>query len=47
MVHPGDTLVDIEFRAAFGKSPLDWLRIHIRLRSRLASALRRFRFLSH
>jgi peptidoglycan/xylan/chitin deacetylase (PgdA/CDA1 family) len=47
MVHPGDTLLDIEFRAAFGKSPIDWLRRHIWLRSRLASALRRLRFLSH
>ena len=24
MVQPGDTLLDIEFRAAFGKNPLDW-----------------------
>jgi peptidoglycan/xylan/chitin deacetylase (PgdA/CDA1 family) len=41
MVHPGDTLIDIEFRAAFGKSPLDWLRTHVRLRSRMRSILRR------
>jgi peptidoglycan/xylan/chitin deacetylase (PgdA/CDA1 family) len=46
MVHPGDTLLDIEFRAAFGKSPLDWLRRHVRLRSRLKSALRRLGLLS-
>ncbi len=40
MVQPGDTLLDIEFRAAFGKSPLDWIRSRVRLRSRLKSVLR-------
>ena len=39
MVHPGDTLLDIEFRAAIGKSPLDWLRKHVRIRTRLKKAL--------
>jgi peptidoglycan/xylan/chitin deacetylase (PgdA/CDA1 family) len=46
MVQPGDTLLDIEIRAAFGENPLDRLRSRIRLRTRLASALRRFRLLS-
>lgn len=45
MVHPNDTLLDIELRAALGSSPLDWLRRHIRLRSRLRGILRRFRLL--
>jgi len=40
MVQPGDTLLDIEFRAAFGANPLDRVRSRIRLRSRLASVLR-------
>ncbi len=47
MVNPGDTLLDIEFRAAFGKNPLDWVRSKVRLRSRLARALRHFRLLTH
>jgi len=46
MVHPGDSLFDIEFRAAFGKSPLDWFRVHVRLRSRIRNTLRRLRSLS-
>jgi peptidoglycan/xylan/chitin deacetylase (PgdA/CDA1 family) len=40
MVQPGDTLLDIEFRAALGKNPLDWVRARVRFRTRLASALR-------
>lgn len=40
MVQPGDTLLDIEFRAAFGKNPLDWLRSRIRFRTRLKGILR-------
>jgi peptidoglycan/xylan/chitin deacetylase (PgdA/CDA1 family) len=40
MVQPGDTLLDIEFRAALGRSPLDWLRSRVRLRTRLKKALR-------
>jgi GT2 family glycosyltransferase/peptidoglycan/xylan/chitin deacetylase (PgdA/CDA1 family) len=40
MVQPRDTLLDIEFRAAFGKNPLNWVRSRVRLRSRLASVLR-------
>lgn len=47
MVHPGDTLLDIEFRAAMGKSPLDWLRSHVRLRTRLKQALRRIGLLAN
>jgi len=47
MVHPGDTLLDIEFRAAIGKSPLDWLRSRVRLRTRLKSVLRRLGLLAH
>jgi len=43
MVHPGDNLIDIEFRAAFGRSPLDWLRTHGRLRSRIRKAFRRLK----
>jgi len=45
MVHPNDTLLDIEFRAARGSSPLDWFRQHIRMRSRLANVLRRLKLL--
>lgn len=45
MVQPGDTILDIEFRAALGKSPLNWVRSHLRLRSRLLSILRIFRLL--
>jgi peptidoglycan/xylan/chitin deacetylase (PgdA/CDA1 family) len=40
MVQPGDTLLDIELRAAFGKNPLNLVRSRLRLRSRLASVLR-------
>jgi peptidoglycan/xylan/chitin deacetylase (PgdA/CDA1 family) len=40
IVNPGDTLLDIELRAAFGWSPRDWLRELTRLRSRFARALR-------
>jgi peptidoglycan/xylan/chitin deacetylase (PgdA/CDA1 family) len=39
MVQPIDTLLDIEFRVRRGSSPLDWLRRHIRLRSRLRRGL--------
>jgi len=39
MVQSGDTLLDIEFRAAFGKNPLDWLRSRVRLRTRLKKVL--------
>lgn len=45
MVHPGDNLFDIEFRAAYGKSPFDWLRVHVRLRSRMKRIYRRLRSL--
>jgi GT2 family glycosyltransferase/peptidoglycan/xylan/chitin deacetylase (PgdA/CDA1 family) len=40
MVHPYDTLLDIELRAAFGKNPLDWVRSRVRFRTRLKSVLR-------
>jgi peptidoglycan/xylan/chitin deacetylase (PgdA/CDA1 family) len=46
MVQPSDTLLDIEFRARFGKDPLDWVRSRVRLRSRLSSLLRRLRLLA-
>lgn len=45
MVQPGDTLLDIEFRAAFGKNPLDRVRSRLRLRMRFAKALRHLRLL--
>lgn len=45
MVQPRDTLLDIEFRAAIGRSPLDPLRARVRLRSRLRNLLRRARLL--
>jgi peptidoglycan/xylan/chitin deacetylase (PgdA/CDA1 family) len=41
MVHPGDTLLDIEFKVAFGRSPLDKWRERIRFRSRIRDFLRR------
>jgi peptidoglycan/xylan/chitin deacetylase (PgdA/CDA1 family) len=44
-VWPNDMLIDIEFRAALGRSPLDWLRSRIRLRSRLFWALRQLKLL--
>jgi hypothetical protein len=44
-VWPHDMLIDLEFRAAFGRSPLDWLRSHIRLRSRFFLALRQLKLL--
>ena len=40
MVQPGDTLLDVEFRAALGKNPLDWIRSRVRVRSRLTRVLR-------
>ena len=43
MVQPGDTLLDIELRVAFGWSPLNRSRAFFRLRSRLWSLLRRVR----
>jgi peptidoglycan/xylan/chitin deacetylase (PgdA/CDA1 family) len=45
MVQPGDTLLDIEFRAAFGMSPLNWVRSRLRLRSRFLRVLRYLKFL--
>jgi peptidoglycan/xylan/chitin deacetylase (PgdA/CDA1 family) len=41
MVQPRDTLLDIEFRVAMGRSPLDPLRTQIKLRSRIKKLLRR------
>jgi peptidoglycan/xylan/chitin deacetylase (PgdA/CDA1 family) len=41
MVQPDDTLLDIEFRAALGWSPLNRLRSILRLRSRARGAWRR------
>lgn len=40
MVRPGDTLLDIEFKAAFGRSPLDPLRTRLRIRSRVSNLWR-------
>ncbi len=45
MVSPGDTLIDIELRAALGRSPLNALRSTLRLRSRFKTVLRTFRLL--
>lgn len=47
MVQPGDTLLDIEFRAAFGKNPLDWLRSRVRFRTRLKKVLRHLGLLAN
>ena len=41
MVQPGDTLLDIELRAALGWSPFNKLRSFLRLRSRARGAWRR------
>jgi glycosyltransferase involved in cell wall biosynthesis/peptidoglycan/xylan/chitin deacetylase (PgdA/CDA1 family) len=40
MVQRGDTLLDIELRAAFGRSALNWIRSRLRLRSRFVTVLR-------
>jgi len=45
MVHPGDTLLDIEFRAAIGRRPFDTLRARVRFRSRIRNLLRQARIL--
>lgn len=42
-VQPGDTLLDIEFRASIGRSPFDALRARARFRSRIRSFLRKAR----
>lgn len=39
VVHPGDTLLDIEFKVALGRSPLDKWREKIRFRSRIRELL--------
>jgi peptidoglycan/xylan/chitin deacetylase (PgdA/CDA1 family) len=41
MVLPGDTLLDIQLRAALGWSPLNWLRSRLLLRSRFRNVMRR------
>jgi GT2 family glycosyltransferase/peptidoglycan/xylan/chitin deacetylase (PgdA/CDA1 family) len=41
MVHPGDTLLDLEFRLRFGRSPLDSWRSKLRIRSRLVGFFRK------
>ena len=46
MVQPGDTLLDVEFRAAFGKNPMDWVRSRVRVRSRITRVLRRLGLLA-
>jgi peptidoglycan/xylan/chitin deacetylase (PgdA/CDA1 family) len=43
MVQRSDTILDIEFRAALGMSPLSRARTRLRLRTRLRSVLRRVR----
>jgi peptidoglycan/xylan/chitin deacetylase (PgdA/CDA1 family) len=45
MVQPCDTVLDIEFRATLGRSPLNTLRSVVRLRSRIRYLLRRLRLL--
>ena len=47
MVQPGDTLLDIEFRAAIGRSPFDPLRARVRFRSRIRNLLRQARILKY
>jgi GT2 family glycosyltransferase/peptidoglycan/xylan/chitin deacetylase (PgdA/CDA1 family) len=47
MVQPGDTLLDIELRAAFGRSPLNWIRSRLRLRSRFVRVLRHLKLLPY
>jgi glycosyltransferase involved in cell wall biosynthesis/peptidoglycan/xylan/chitin deacetylase (PgdA/CDA1 family) len=46
MVQPGDTLLDIELRAAFGKSVLNWIRSRLRLRSRFVTVLERLKLIA-
>jgi GT2 family glycosyltransferase/peptidoglycan/xylan/chitin deacetylase (PgdA/CDA1 family) len=41
MVQPSDTLLDLELRARFGRSPLSEARARLRLRSRVRALLRR------
>lgn len=43
MVQRSDSILDIELRAALGKSPLSQLRTRLRLRTRSRSVLRRLR----
>jgi len=45
MVQPGDTILDIELRAALGRSPLNSVRSGLRLRSRFLKVLRHVRLL--
>jgi GT2 family glycosyltransferase/peptidoglycan/xylan/chitin deacetylase (PgdA/CDA1 family) len=47
MVQPGDTILDIELRAALGWSPLNSVRSWLRLRSRFLKVLRQVRLLPH
>jgi peptidoglycan/xylan/chitin deacetylase (PgdA/CDA1 family) len=46
MVQPGDTVLDIELRAAFGKSVLNWIRSRLRLRSRFVTVLERLKLIA-
>jgi GT2 family glycosyltransferase/peptidoglycan/xylan/chitin deacetylase (PgdA/CDA1 family) len=43
MVQPGDTILDIELRAALGRSPLNSVRSRLRMRSRVLKILRHLR----
>jgi peptidoglycan/xylan/chitin deacetylase (PgdA/CDA1 family) len=45
MVKPGDTIFDIELRAALGWSPLNSVRSRLRIRSRFWKVLRHMRLL--
>jgi peptidoglycan/xylan/chitin deacetylase (PgdA/CDA1 family) len=47
MVQPGDTIFDIELRAALGWSPLNRVRSWLRIRSRFLKTLRHMRLLPH
>ena len=38
IVGPRDTLTDLELKLALGRSPLDFLRTRLRIRSRIAAA---------
>jgi GT2 family glycosyltransferase/peptidoglycan/xylan/chitin deacetylase (PgdA/CDA1 family) len=39
IVSPRDTILDVEFKLALGRNPLDFLRSRLRIRSRIAKAL--------
>ena len=40
MVHPIDTVLDLEFRVRFGRSPMDWWRSRLCISLRFVALLR-------